>query len=248
MKPSLRSANIRGVAVAATLASLACTTTGNVPREERGPFPFVEHAIYVSLPGRGASDRTLREQYGEHGRWAIGHTRPRCVKGASSPCETVNVRITAVEGARYIDPDKFPTSPQLLAWVENLGDRVTEDGFEPSTRFVYALVVDAPTATDTARRPVIYMVGFSNDAGRSSITQSVYGHVYRCHDYTVHLISEADFQYCHRQQKLYGHHPEKSSLNALVTTFLTWPLEAAAAGDPTWFSCSSGCCTSASPS
>jgi hypothetical protein len=246
MKPTLRSAAIRGLAAAAALASPACTT--NVPPEERIPVPFVEHPIYVALPGRGTSDKTLREQYGEHGRWALGHTRARCVKGSGSPCrETVNVRITAVEGARYISPDRSPASPQLLAWVENLGDKATDDGFEPSTSFVYALVVDAPAPSDTEKRPVIYMVGFSTDANRSSITQAVYGHVYPCHDYTQHLISEADFQPCHRQQRLYGNQGEKGPLNALVTAFLTWPLSALVGGDPTWFSCSSGCCTSAVP-
>ena len=248
MKPSLRSAGILGLTFVVTLAAPACTTTGNVPPNERVPTPFVEHAIYVTLPGRGVSERTLREQYGERGRWAIGHTRARCVKGdASSPCrETVNVRITAVEGARYISPDKSPTSPQLLAWVENLGEKATDDGFEPSTRFVYALVVDAPAANDPEKRPVIYMVGFSTDPERSSITQSVYGHVFACHDYTQHLISEADFQPCHRQQKLYGDGAPKWPQNALVSAFLTWPVSIDL-GDPTWFSCSTGCCTSRTP-
>jgi hypothetical protein len=248
MKPPFRSSGILGLAVAATLASLACTTTANVSPKERGPLPFVEHPIYVTLPGRGASDKTLREQYGERGRWAIGHTRALCVKGdTSSQCrETVNVRITAVEGARYISPDKSPTSPQLLAWVENLGAKATDDGFEPATSFVYALVVDAPTASDPEQRPVIHMIGFSTDPKRSSITQSVYGHVFACHDYTYHLISEADFQPCHRQQKLYGNGADKWPLNVLVSAFLTWT-SSASLGDPTWFACSTGCCTSRPP-
>ena len=250
MNPPIRSVGNRDLAVAfCAIISAACSSTTTVPQgEPLIPTPFVEHSIEVRLPGPGVTDNELRKQYGEHGRWAIGHTRPRCVKGTSgSACETVNVRITAVEGAKYIDPAKPPKRPQLLAWVENFGDKSTADGFEPVKQFVYALVVAAPAANDPVKNAIIYKVGFSTDAKRSSVTDPVeYGRVFACHDYTPHLISEADFQPCHRQQRLYVNRAEKWPLNAIVSSFLTWSVSAAAQ-DPTWFSCSSGCCTSSSP-
>ena len=246
MNPSIRSVGTRELAAAfCALVGAACSTSANVSSEGLVPTPVAEHAIFVTLPGRELSDRPLREQYRTSGRRAIGHIRARCVTmpTLSTPCrEVVDVRITAVEGAKYIDPKKAPKNPQLLAWVENLGNRTTYDGFEPSTQFVYALVVDAAPPADADQAPVIYRVGFSMDAARSRITQDVYGHVHACHYYVRPLFSEADFQACN------GHAPyttriEKPLFGALVTALSTWSW-LSGSGDPTWFSCSSGCCTS----
>lgn len=246
MNSFLSSVGTREVAVAfCALASATCSTSPNAATGGLIPTPVAEHAIFVTLPGRGLADKPLREQYRSSGRRAIGHIRARCVTmmTATTPCrETVDVRITAVEGAKYIDPKKPPKNPQLLAWVENLGNRTTYDGFEPSTQFVYALVVDAPPANDPDQAPIIYRVGFSMDAGRSRITQDVYGHVHACHYYVQPLFSEADFQACN------GHAPYVSSIerplfSARMTSLSTWSW-LSGSGDPTWFSCSSGCCTS----
>ncbi len=244
MKTLIRSTGTRELAVALfTLASAACSTTANVPPEELVPFPGVERATYVTLPGRGVADKSLREQYVHNGRRAIGHTRARCVTAPGSPCrETVDVRITAVEGAKYIDPARPPRNPQLLAWVENFGDKPTYDGFEPAARFVYALVVDAPPAGDTEKLPIIYRVGFSTDPDKSRITQDVYGHVYPCHNYIRQLFSEADFQPCYGHGR-YANKTDNWPLSALVTSLSMWSLSSSPS-DPTWFACSSGCCTS----
>lgn len=246
MNPLYRSVGTRELAVAfCVLISAGCSTNPNISPEGLIPTPVAERAIFVTLPGRGLADKPLREQYGTRGRRAIGHIRARCVtvSTSSSPCrESVDVRITAVEGAKYIDPKMPPRNPQLLAWVENLGNKTTYDGFEPSTQFVYALVVDAAPVGDADQAPVIYRVGFSMDAAKSRITQDVYGHVHACHYYVQPLFSEADFQACN------GHAPytsriQKPLFGALVTALSSWSW-LSGSGDPTWFSCTSGCCTS----
>ena len=245
MNRFLRSVGTREVAVVfCALASGTCSTSPNVATGGRLPTPVLESPTFVTLPGRGLADKSLREQYRTSGMRAIGHIRARCVTmmTVSSPCrETVDVRITAVEGAKYINPKKPPKNPQLLAWVENLGNRTTYDGFEPSTQFVYALVVDAAPADDKDQAPIIYRVGFSMDAARSRISQDVYGRVHACHNYGQPLISEADFQPC--DGHAYTSRLERPSFGALVTVLSTWSW-LSGSGDPTWFSCSSGCCTS----
>jgi hypothetical protein len=254
MNIPIRSVGTRELAAAfCALISGACSATSTVPQGEGLiPTPFAEHSIGVTLPERlvtnSERNRSLREEYNNKGRWAIGHIRARCViNNTSEPqCRTVDVRITAVEGAKFIDPANPPKNPQLLAWVENFGDSTTVDGFQPSTRYVYALVVGAPPAGDSKREAIIYKVGFSTDAARSTITRDEYGRVYRCHKYKEHLVSEADFQPCHGRS-MYGHKAETSPLGALVTALSTW-FVSAGGGDPTWFSCSGGCCTSAAPS
>jgi hypothetical protein len=254
MNPSTRSVGTRELAVAfCALVSGACSSTSTVPRETAIPTPFVERRIEVRLPAKletnSETNRSLREEYNTKGRWAIGHVRARCVLQEPSGQEcprTVDVRITAVEGAKFIDPANPPKNPQLLAWVENFGDQTTADGFQPSTNFVYALVVGPPPASDPQREAIIYKVGFSTDAARSRITRDEYGRVYRCHTYKEHLVSEADFQPCHGRS-IYGHSTGTSPLGALVTALSTW-FVLTVTGDPTWFSCSSGCCTSAAPS
>ncbi len=246
MNPLLRSVGIRELAVAfCVLISAGCSTNPNVSPEGLIPTPVAEHAIFVTLPGRGFSDNSLREQYRTSGRRAIGHIRARCVTMAtpSSTCrELVDVRITAVEGAKYINPKRAPRNPQLLAWVENLGNRTSYDGFEPSTQFVYALVVDAAPVGDADQAPIIYRVGFSMDPAKSRITQDVYGHVHACHYYVQPLFSEADFQACNGHAP-YANRTVKPPFGALMTALSTWSW-LSGSGDPTWFSCSSGCCTS----
>lgn len=255
MNPHFRSVGTRELAAAfCALISGACSSTTTVPQgEPLIPTPFVERTIEVTLPGKletnSEANRSLRAEYNNKGRWAIGHIRARCAiqepSGRECP-QMVDVRITAVEGAKFIDPDKPPKNPQLLAWVENFGDKTTADGFKPSTEYVYALVVGRPPASDSLREAIIYKVGFSTDAPRSNITRDEYGRVYRCHKYKEHLISEADFQPCHGRS-IYGHNKGTQPLSALVTALSSWLLSAGA-GDPTWFSCTSGCCTSARPS
>ncbi len=246
MNPLYRSVGTRELAVAfCALVSAGCSTSPNVSPDGRIPTPVAEHAIFVTLPGRGLADKPLREQYGTRGRRAIGHIRARCVtvSTSSSPCrESVDVRITAVEGAKYIDPKMPPRNPQLLASVENLGNKTTYDGFEPSTQFVYALVVDGAPAGDPDRAHIIYRVGFSTDPAKSQVTQSVYGRVHPCHYYVQPLFSEADFHACNGHAP-YANTTVKPSFGALVTALSTWSW-LTGPGDPTWFSCSSGCCTS----
>ncbi|MFN2638106.1 MAG: hypothetical protein ABR585_13875, partial [Gemmatimonadaceae bacterium] len=162
-----------------------------------------------------------------------------------SCADTVDVRITAVEGAKYISPDTPPKHPQLLAWVENLGNKSTYDGFQPASSVVYALVVDAAPAGDKDAHPIIYRVAFSaTDSARVPFIQDTYGHVYPCHLYKQPLFSEADFQACNNAHR-YGAKPRAPlSLGAMVTSLVTWSSSRQWSNDPTWFSCSSGCCTS----
>jgi hypothetical protein len=212
----------------------------------------LENAVYVDLPKTNyvtdsQDNASLRSQYNNNGEWGIGHIRARCTTeypdGRSCP-KTVNVQITAVEGAKFIDPNHPPKSPQLLAWVKNLGSDSTADGFQPSTSYEYALVVAAPTAADNQKEAVIYRIGFSTDQKRSNIVKAKYGSVYACHKYQRHLISEADFQPCIGRD-IYGHNTGVPRLGALVTALSTW--STSVSPDPLWFSCSSGCCTSSSP-
>jgi hypothetical protein len=254
MNPPIHSVGTRKLAVAfCALISGACSSTSTVPQgDPLIPTPFVERRIEVTLPPEletnSEKNHSLREEYNNKGRLAIGHVRARCVmkepNGRECP-RMVDVRITAVEGAKFIDPKNPPKNPQLLAWVENFGDATTDDGFQRSTDYVYALVVGPPSAIDPERKPIIYRVGFSTDRARSTITRDVYGYVYRCHTYKEHLVSEADFQPC-RGRSIYAHDTGTPLRSALVTALSIWSYFSSA-GDPTWFSCSSGCCTSKPP-
>ncbi len=210
-------------------------------------LPVTEHAIFVDLPGQTTlTPEQLLAQY-RTGRRTISHVRPRCVVNPppANCTETTDVRISAVEGARYVNPDKGPSRPQLIAWIENLGNRKTYDGFEPMTSAVYALVVDAQPMAN----PATVRVRFSAArAAEMRTAQASPGeHVNHCHNYGQPFISDADFQPCTpyplgKPYALLG----VGALHSLSAhaIFGAGSTEGAlTASDPTWFSCSSGCCS-----
>jgi len=204
-------------------------------------FPDAERDIIVELPGRTrANTEDLRAQY-RSGRRTISHVRQRCVTNPPpTPCtETTDVRISAVEGARYINPGDAPKHPQLIAWIENMGDRTTYDGIEPMTSAVYALVVDSVPQVN----PAIVRVRFPalRGAEAKEVRTAIVGHVYKCHEYAQPYISDADFQPCtpYRQIAPIGLH--SSSAHAVFASAAETVM--LSSSDPTWFSCSSGCCS-----
>lgn len=238
-----RSAKLACVGLCA-LTAMECTRAAP---EIDVHLPVVEREIYVDVPGRTTlSPDDLRERY-YRGRRTLFHMRARCVttpKVDGSCATTTDVRITAVEGAKYIDADKRPNRPQLIAWVDNLGTSTTFDGIQPVDVARYALVVD----TIPHVNPAILLVEFPAErAPRGTLARATpYGRVYKCHNYRQPLISDADYQVC-RPHRSAAALPKPASLakSLLFTSMLTWTTRSAY-DDPTWFSCSSGCCSSAS--
>lgn len=224
------------------LGFLACSSPQVAPLPDVH-LPVAEQRIFVELPGNTSlSADSLRARY-DRGRRTISHVRQRCVLNATmTPCtETTDVRITAVEGARYIDPVDAPDHPQIIAWIENLGNRQTYDGIEPMTSAVYALVVDSLPKVN----PGIVRVRFPapRAAVRENAQRSPRGRVYPCHYYARPYISDADFQPCSPYPLIGMGALHSLSAHAVFAGSST--AVALSASDPTWFSCSNGCCSAA---
>jgi BarA-like signal transduction histidine kinase len=204
-------------------------------------LPVAEQRIFVDLPPNSRlKPADLLAQY-YSGRRTISHVRQRCVVNPipENCTEITDVRISAVEGARYINPGDAPAHPQLIAWLENLGTRTTYDGIEPMTSAVYALVVDSlPRANPTIHR-VRFPVGLA--MSRREIETLPNGHVYKCHEYTQQYISDADFQPCSPYRLIGAVALHSSSAQAMFAGGSE--TVALSTSDPTWFSCSSGCCS-----
>jgi hypothetical protein len=221
-----------------------CTTTPAV-RDVDVDLPVAEHRIYVEVPGRTAmSAEDLRRSYYE-GRRTLSHIRARCVttpSPAGSCARTTDVRITAVEGAKYVEADDSPSRPQLIAWLENLGSATTFDGIKPIAEARYALVVDTRPNVNAA----ILRVEFPGERAARGTAAGVtpYGNVYRCHNYGRRLISDADYQVCSPRRDA-GVLRAPSGLRSIasLTSMATWT-SALSYDDPKWFSCASGCCSS----
>jgi hypothetical protein len=203
-------------------------------------FPVVEHPAYVTLPAngtrvQGASVLTEWSKY----RRALGNLRTR--DGLeSSDCHscTVQVRITAVEGAKYADPGSSPDHTQLIAWIENLDATNSEAAFHlrPSAQAVYAVVAD-PTSTGMKIR----IIEIPLWADRAPLVYKSSGDFAACEPYHQPLTSEADFRPCpHRKTG------SNSGVNVSSSPFVglgAGIMVTALLGDPIWFSCNTGCCT-----
>jgi hypothetical protein len=229
------------LASVSTLGFLACTSPQVAPSPSVH-FPVAEQRIFVELPENSAlKANELRAQY-RAGRRTISHVRERCVTDPLlGPCRTTDVRISAVEGAKYIDPLEAPSRPQIIAWIENLGNTATYDGIEPRTRAVYALVVDS-RPKQNAR---IVRVRFPADRAPEPrvVSSTDAGNVYPCHSYGQPYISDADFQSCSPYPKIGRVALHSLGAGAMFASAST--VVATSPDDPTWFSCSSGCCSSA---
>lgn len=235
--------NLNAVWILVSVSALGVACTG--PQVAPAPdvhLPVAEQRIFVELPtNTHVNAYQLRQAY-YAGRRTISHIRARCVLNSRrTPCtETTDVRISAVEGARYIDPGDAPRHPQLIAWIENLGDTTTFDGIEPMTRAVYALVVDSlPRAN-----PTIVRVRFPAMRATmlAAVQDTLSGHVYKCHDYGQPYISEADYQAC-IPYRLGAGAPLHSSSAYTMFASISTSVSLISSSDPTWFSCSSGCCS-----
>jgi hypothetical protein len=227
------------------LGFLACSTVQVAPASSVH-LPVIEQEVFVDLPGQTTlTTEELLAQY-RRGRRTISHVRQRCLVKANCT-ETTDVRISAVEGAKYVNWDKGPKRPQLIAWIENLGNRKTYDEIEPMTSAVYALVVDAQPKAN----PEIVLVRFSSTRAGEKMTASRthFGQVDPCHNYGQPYISDADFQPCTpypfgKPYAILGM-GALHSLNAHAIFGGASTAVALTASDPTWFSCSSGCCSAA---
>ena len=227
------------------LGFLACSSPQVAPETDvRANFPVAEHRGFVELPTNtrlNADD--LRAQYYRAGRRTLSHVRQRCIVNPppANCTQTTDVRITAVEGARYIDPADAPKHPQIIAWIENLGEANTFDGIEPMETAIYALVVDSlPT-----KNPAIKLVRFPGPRAvvRTKAQAADAGRVRPCHSYGQPYISDADFQACDRYPLIGAGALHSLSAHAIFGNASV--VVSASASDPTWFSCASGCCSAA---
>lgn len=244
--------------VLAALGAISCG--GGMIERDRGFSPLLERRIFVTLPGEaGTLTAHQKDQYHD-GRRFVSHIRQRCVVGALNPkthecSRTVNVQITAVEGAKYIHPTDPPKNPQLIAWIENLdSSEMTFDSLLPGRRARYALVVNS-VKTPTKRvgnRIEMVLVAFLNPVRSTSpratflTSRKQYGHVYECHLFRQPYLSDIDYRGCDPSETPVASGAADWKSQARVTSLLTFAATLRS-DDPTWFSCSSGCCTSAYP-
>jgi hypothetical protein len=202
-------------------------------------LPVVEHPAYVTLPADGTLIRgeNLVTEWGKYRR-ALGNLRTRDgLKGPGcNPC-TVQVRITAVEGAKYIDPRSPLSHTQLLAWIENLDPSHSEATFHlrPSSEAIYAVVAD-PSKTGNKIR----VIEIPLSADRAPVKYNASGDFAACQPYHQPLTSEADFRPC-------PHKVAEARKGERVSSFafvgFGGGILVALVGDPIWFSCNTGCCT-----
>lgn len=244
------------VIVLVALVSAAC---GPTLERDTGITPLVERRIFVDLPDTRTNTLTAaqKNEY-DNGRRVVSHTRPRCVDTPdpkTHECKyTVDVQITAVEGAKYIEWSEAPRRSQLIAWIENLSPtQTTFDGLRPGSQARYALVVNSVMAEiDLVKRPQLRRVEFRNPARYRivpptfSARDTVYGHVYQCHNYRQPYLSDVDFRPCDRTRVSVVPGTALWKGEVLATSLLTFAASLSV-DDPTWFSCASGCCTSANP-
>jgi len=253
--------------IVAGMAGVSCATTARTgagvdPLDGDSPpvLALIERQIYVELPDSSATSLMIsqKEQY-DRGRRIVSHTRQRCAKNAynreAQTCSRgIDVQITAVEGAKYIDWAAGPRRPQLIAWFENLSPTdTTFDGLVPGRLARYALVVDSglvdvPITGSTVRRPRLVLVRF-NDPARHvrtpptvMVRSTTYGHVFECHRYRQPFLSDVDFRPCDRTVASTAPAPFFAGGQILATSMVT--SVNFALDDPVWFSCKSGCCTS----
>lgn len=278
------------VMVLATAVLASCRTRvapdpGADPDKGDSPpiFAPIERRTFVDLPESSANTltRAQKDEY-DNGRRLVSHTRQRCAKGHHSYNETtqtstctrsVAVQITAVEGAKYITWNGGQRRPQLLAWLENLGDVETFDGVLPGGQSRYAIVVDTgmfavtktyspgtrlpPAGTKAPRLVRVEFPGLARPRVMPAMItarESTYGYVFECHRYRQPFLSDVDFRPCSQK---YGSISRGNSLGVaggrlpilsasrILATSLVDVGGLFALDDPTWFSCTSGCCTSA---
>jgi hypothetical protein len=202
-------------------------------------LPVVEHPAYVTLPPDGPSIRvdSLVTDWGKYRR-ALGNLRTRDGLKARGcdPC-TVQVRITAVEGAKYIDPRTPLTHTQLLAWIENLDTTYSAATFHlrPSREAVYA-VVAAPS--DSGNK--IRVIEIPQLPGRAPLKTMAIGDFATCQPYHEPLTSEADFRPCPYK---HGETPKGERVSSFAFLGFGGGVLPVLLGDPIWFSCNTGCCT-----
>lgn len=215
-------------------------------------LPLIERERSVSLPDSRSGELTQqqKDEY-DRGRRIVSHVRQRCagpyLNARSKQCNrTVNVLITAVEGAKFVRWDRPPNRPQLLAWIENLGAEPTTDGLLPGKQARYALVADATThVTGLGPRPRLVLVEILDPEAQIARRRTrviEHGAVFACHNYHQPYISDADFRPCHNPLRVAETGPWNGPL--MVTSLLTF---VSFFDDPTWLSCASGCCTSQQP-
>jgi hypothetical protein len=202
-------------------------------------LPVVEHPAYVTVPPDGTMIRgeSLVTEWGKYRR-ALGNLRTRDGLKAPgcNPC-TVQVRITAVEGAKYIDPRSPLTHTQLLAWIENLDTAHSAATFHlrPSREAVYA-VVAAPS--DSGNKIRVIEIPLSADP--APVKYNASGDFAACQPYHQPLTSEADFRPCpHRVAEA----PKGERVSSFAFVGFGGGILLGPGGDPIWFSCNTGCCT-----
>lgn len=205
-------------------------------------IPVVEHASYVRLPANRAlldSDSLVHDWEMRH-RLARGNVRTRAGRNTATcnPC-TIQVRITAVEGAKYADPEHSPSQTQLLAWIENL-DTLNADsvyGFKPTRAAIYAVISDPAPG-----HPALRILEIPRGT-RGGIFDKTRGVLSTCHSYDQPLYSEADFRACDPAM-----HEWAGGFRNVARSFLSAISRSSTmlAGDPTWFTCNTGCCSGSS--
>jgi hypothetical protein len=202
-------------------------------------LPVVEHPAYVTVPLDGTliQGESLVTDWGKYRR-ALGNLRTRDgLQGPGcSPC-TVQVRITAVEGAKYIDPRSPLSHTQLLAWIENLDPSHTAETFKlrPSSEAIYAVVAEPSKAGNKIR-----VIEIPLSPGRAPLKTKAIGDFATCQPYHEPLTSEADFRPCPYK---HGETPKGEGVSSFAFLGFGGGVLPVLLGDPIWFSCNTGCCT-----
>ncbi len=252
MRTGTKAVTRSSIAVITSLLMIACTTppptTLSTAMGPIGPLTGPEDQRFVDLPDNSNTLNPGQRARYQQARRMHPSVRQRCNLGAYTPAtpgvpssctQSVPVKITAVEGAKFVRFSALPPKPQILAWIENLGAYPTFDNLRPRTQAVYALVVDT---AQTAGPPGLVLVEF--DLQSNAVTRRPYGRVLECHSYGQPFQSGADFQPCnHTYPQIIMTPVWKAEIR--VTSLMTIARNFYNVDDPVWFTCASGCCTSA---
>lgn len=215
---------------------------------------FPEQRVDVPLPATEISPGD-RMRY-ENNRATTRRIERRCVYKpiAGARCDTsVALKITVIEGAKFVRASGHTGGPQLVGIIENLGSRSTFDGFWPGKQALVAVARGSGT--------VLVRVRFNQMAGSPNfaVDSAYYGTLADCHPDYVGLSSDMSFRGCDPNER--GTVRERRTpgevLASSQVTFRMPLSEKSGHGeprrpradfvsldDPLWLRCSPGCCTS----